>query len=152
MIVRFLLTRDDTRYPDHASEHPDRRNAQAWVLFDFSAEASAASSKAEALACLPARLEAAAWGLELCTEELAGVVEGPNSPHQGTQEAGARAAAVLPNDAPPWVPPVIMALLRAAGAGGGGGGGGGGLDGTVLAGAGAALGAFRRTHKARSLK
>ncbi|GFR44377.1 hypothetical protein Agub_g5595, partial [Astrephomene gubernaculifera] len=63
-----------------------------------------------------------------------------------------------PYDVPGWLPPVLMALVRAAtataggGGRGGGGGGGGGDAGVVRAEAGRVLGEFRRTHEAEALE
>lgn len=48
-----------------------------------------------------------------------------------------------PYDVPAWLPPVLMALVRAAG--------GGERDGGVRSEAGRALGEFRRTHEAEAL-
>ncbi|KXZ47907.1 hypothetical protein GPECTOR_32g520 [Gonium pectorale] len=74
-------------YGPGAPEWLFARNAGALVPFDFSDEASAAP-EAELQACLPHWLEAAAWGLALGVEALAGAVERrgvshPNATHGG---------------------------------------------------------------------
>ncbi|KXZ47905.1 hypothetical protein GPECTOR_32g518 [Gonium pectorale] len=61
-------------YGPGAPEWLFARNAGLMSMFDFSVEAEAAP-EAEARACLPHWLEAAAWGLALGGEALAGAVE-----------------------------------------------------------------------------